>query len=64
MATTFDSTKARVTWEDVPDLGSVAGQPIAFEFELKGASLFSFWVSNDANRGTSRGFLGASGRDL
>ena len=64
MATAFDSTKARVAWGDVSNLGSVAGQPIAFEFELKGASLFSFWVSSDAERGTSRGFLGASGRDL
>ena len=60
----FDSTKAAVKWEGVDNLAAVAGKPVQLLFELEGASLYSFWVSELASTGTSRGFLGASGRDL
>jgi hypothetical protein len=60
----FDSTKALVRWRDVPDLRGVAGGSVQLVFELEGASLYSFWVSDSNSTAASRGFLGASGRDL
>ena len=59
----FDSTKAAVRWAGTANLAAVAGRPVQLTFELEGASLYSFWVS-DAPEGKSRGFLGASGQDV
>ena len=56
----FDSTRAAVSWTDVPDLGAVAGDVVKLRFRLSGASLYSFWLS--ATRcGESGGFLAAGG---
>ena len=59
----FDSTKALVSWKTDASLRGVAGRPVQLVFDIEGASLYSFWVSDSRERGTSRGFLGASGRD-
>lgn len=60
----LDSTRAAVKWLNASDLAPVSGQPVQLIFELEGASLYSFWVSDDLQSGKSRGFLGASGRDV
>ena len=59
----FDSTRAAVKWTRATDLARISGQAVQLTFELEGASLYSFWVSDDL-RGKSRGFLGATGRDV
>jgi hypothetical protein len=55
-----DSTRHRVTFSLPADLGAHSEQPVRFRFLLERASLFSFWVTTDAE-GRSGGHLGAGG---
>lgn len=56
---TGDSTRSQVKWND-KDLPALAGQPVRFRFVLGAGSLWSFWVTDDAN-GASGGFVAAGG---
>jgi hypothetical protein len=60
VAVSSDSTTARISWNGVSDLSSLAGQPVKFRFYLSGGSLYSFWVSPDRS-GASYGYVGAGG---
>jgi len=55
-----DSTRARIEWRGAPDLSSLAGKPVRFRFAVRGARLYSFWVSPDAS-GASHGYVAAGG---
>lgn len=55
-----DRTKLAVQWEGVDDLSSLAGRTVQMRFSLRNGSLYSFWVSRDAN-GASRGYVAAGG---
>ena len=55
-----DSTLAQVSWRDAPSLASLAGKPARFRFHLTSGSLYSFWVSPNAD-GRSNGYLAAGG---
>jgi len=55
-----DSTLARMQCISRPSLASVAGKPVKLRFYLKNGSLYSFWVTPDAN-GASHGYVGAGG---
>ena len=56
-----DSTKRAITWKG-GDLSRFAGKPVRFRFQLRVATLFSFWVSKDAG-GKSGGYVAAGGPD-
>lgn len=55
-----DSTKLRVSWKQESDLKPLAGKPVQVRFQLKGAQLYSFWVSPDES-GASYGYVAAGG---
>lgn len=55
-----DSTLAQVAWRDAPSLATLAGKPLRFRFHMTGGSLYSFWVSPNAD-GRSNGYLAAGG---
>jgi len=55
-----NTTRRRVTWQGADSLAAVRGKPVKFRFLLRGGSLYSFWVTPDAN-GASHGYVGAGG---
>ncbi len=55
-----DSTKQRVAWENGVDLAAWQGKPVRFRFRLTSGSLYSFWVTPDAD-GASNGYVAAGG---
>jgi predicted neuraminidase len=55
-----DTTRQRVTWQGADSLAPVRGKPVKFRFLLRNGSLYSFWVTADAN-GASHGYVGAGG---
>ncbi|HOZ45550.1 MAG TPA: hypothetical protein PLO37_11755 [Candidatus Hydrogenedentes bacterium] len=55
-----DTTCARVRWEGLDDLSSLAGRPIRFRFHLRTGRLYAFWVSPDES-GASYGYVAAGG---
>jgi hypothetical protein len=55
-----DSTKLRIAWQQESDLKHLAGKPVRFRFQLKGAQLYSFWVSPEES-GASYGYVAAGG---
>jgi hypothetical protein len=57
-----DRTRQVVKWKDA-DLAAAAGKPVKFRFDLKGGSLYAFWVSRDA-KGSSQGYVAAGGPGL
>ena len=57
---TGNSTKTEVTWKGSGDLSAVASRPVQFRFLLRQGSLYSFWVSDNAD-GRSNGYLAAGG---
>ena len=54
-----DSTKRAVTWSG-GDLSRFAGRPVRFRFDMRVATLFSFWVSRRPT-GESGGYVAAGG---
>ena len=54
-----DSTKRAVAWKG-GDLSRFAGKPVRFRFNLRVASLYSFWVSKKPT-GESGGYVAAGG---
>lgn len=58
-----DSTRQLVRWKGLKGLGSLAGQPVRFRFEMTSGQLYSFWVS-PWKTGESRGYLGGGGPGL
>ncbi len=59
-ATAGDSTKQRVAWENGVDLSAWQGKPVRFRFRLASGSLYSFWLTPDAE-GASNGYVAAGG---
>ena len=57
--TRVDSTKRAVTWKG-GDLSRFAGRPVRFRFNLRVATLYSFWVSKEPT-GESGGYVAAGG---
>ncbi|MEZ0390194.1 MAG: glycosyl hydrolase family 32, partial [Verrucomicrobium sp.] len=57
---TGDSTKQRLEWVDQTDLAALAGKAVRFRFHVTHGSLYSFWVTPDA-QGASNGYLGGGG---
>ena len=55
-----DSTLHRVEWQGAADLSALSGRAVRFRFELKGGSLYSFWVSASES-GASNGYVAAGG---
>ena len=55
-----DSTTARLAWNGVSDLSSLAGQPVKLRFYLTNGDIYSFWVSPDQSA-ASYGPVGAGG---
>ena len=55
-----DATIAEMKWKSRRNLSSLAGKPVRLRFYLKNGSLYSFWVTPDAN-GASHGYVGAGG---
>jgi hypothetical protein len=55
-----DSTRQRVTWRGVESLARVSGKNVRLRFTLTSGSLYSFWVTPDAN-GASHGYVAAGG---
>ena len=55
-----DGTKQRLAWKGADDLSAVAGQAVRFRFHLRHGSLYSFWVTPDA-QGASYGYVAAGG---
>ncbi len=55
-----DSTLTEVAWSDGASLADLAGKPVRFRFHLTDGSLYSFWVSPEAD-GRSNGYLAAGG---
>ncbi len=55
-----DSTLVQVSWAENSDLARLAGKPVRFRFHLTTGSLYSFWVSPEAD-GRSNGYLAAGG---
>jgi hypothetical protein len=55
-----DKTLQEVTWAGGGDLTTLAGTPVRFRFYLTNGSLYSFWVTPDAN-GASHGYVAAGG---
>ena len=55
-----DSTCARVTWADAPDLSRLAGEVVRFRFHLRHGQLYAFWVS-PSESGASHGYVAAGG---
>lgn len=56
-----DGTRLPVRWRVAStDLGTLAGRPVRFRFELSNGSLYAFWVSPQAG-GASHGYVAAGG---
>ena len=55
-----DQTLQEVTWTGGGDLATLAGTPVKLRFHLTNGSLYSFWVTPDAN-GASHGYVAAGG---
>ena len=55
-----DQTLVELKWRGAADLTKLAGQPVRLRFHLTNGSLYSFWISPDAN-GSSRGYIAAGG---
>jgi hypothetical protein len=55
-----DSTCARVTWNNTPDLAPLVNRPVRFRFSVANGALYAFWVSSDPN-GASNGYVAAGG---
>ena len=55
-----DDTCAAVRWSGNRDLAALAGQAVKFRFLLTGGSIWSFWVTPDA-QGASGGYVAAGG---
>ena len=55
-----DTTRQRVTWQGADSLAPVRGKPVKIRFLLRNGSLYSFWITPDAN-GASHGYVGAGG---
>ncbi len=55
-----DSTRSLVRWKGAEHVEALAGKPVRLRFHLRDASLYAFWVSQDA-RGASGGYLGGGG---
>ena len=55
-----DSTIQQVTWKNGSSLESLGDRKIRFKFYLTNGSLYSFWISKNAN-GASGGYIGAGG---
>ena len=55
-----DSTRQRVTWRGVESLARASGKNVKLRFTLTNGSLYSFWVTPDAN-GASHGYVAAGG---
>jgi hypothetical protein len=53
-------TKQPVRWKSAKTLRALAGKPVKFRFQVKGGSLYSYWVSPEAN-GASHGYVAAGG---
>ena len=43
-ATVGDNTKAKVSWKNAPKMDLLPGDHVRFEFEMKNARLYAFWV--------------------
>jgi hypothetical protein len=61
-AVTGDGTRLAVGWTR-GSLAALAGQPVRFRFVVRGARLYSFWVSGSPE-GRSRGYTAAGGPGL
>lgn len=57
------ATLVPVKWQGVDDLNALAGQKVRFRFTLRRGSLYSFWVTSDA-QGASNGYVAAGGPGL
>ena len=57
---TAAATQQAVTWGNGGSLEAVAGRPVRLRFHLRGAALYSFWVSPDRS-GASHGYVAAGG---
>jgi len=55
-----NKTLLPVKWLGAKDLSALAGRPVRFQFNLRNARLYSFWVSPDQS-GASRGYVAAGG---
>ena len=55
-----DGTRQRVTWRGVENLARASGKNVRLRFTLTNGSLYSFWVTPDAN-GASHGYVAAGG---
>ena len=55
-----DSTRHRVSWRGVDSLARASGKNVKLRFTLTNGSLYSFWVTPDAN-GASHGYVAAGG---
>ncbi len=55
-----DSTLVQVKWRGVTSLAGLAGKSVRFRFLLRGASLYSFWVSPE-DSGASHGYVAGGG---
>ena len=55
-----DQTLTSVNWSGIPHMGMLMNRPIRLVFQLKNASLYSFWISQ-SRRGRSEGYPAAGG---
>ena len=55
-----DNTRQRVTWRGVESLARASGKNVRLRFTLTSGSLYSFWVTPDAN-GASHGYVAGGG---
>jgi hypothetical protein len=53
-------TKQPVRWKSASTLQALIGKPVRLRFYVNGGSLYSYWVSSDAN-GASHGYVAAGG---
>ncbi len=57
---TGDTVFGQIKWKDGSDLSALAGRALRFEFKLKNAKLYAFWVSRDES-GRSDGYVAGGG---
>ena len=57
-----NQVKKAMKWENQPDLSSLAGKPVRFQFHLERGGLYAFWVSADQS-GASCGYVAAGSSD-
>ena len=58
-----DNTRQRVTWRGVENLARAAGKNVRLRFTLTNGSLYSFWITPDAD-GASHGYVAAGGPEF